>query len=79
MNKTLKAIELFAGVGGFHLGLKKPHFEVVWSNQWEPATKAQHASDIYVARFGEKGHSNKDISTVDIKEIRKETRKTDKS
>lgn len=67
--EALKVIELFAGVGGFRLGLKKPHFEVVWSNQWEPATKTQHASDIYVKRFGGKGHSNKDISTVDIKEI----------
>jgi len=67
--RPLKVIELFAGVGGFRLGLKKPHYKVVWSNQWEPATKTQHASDIYVARFGAKGHSNKNISDVGIQEI----------
>ena len=33
--------ELFAGVGGFHLALDRAGFDVVWSNQWEPATKAQ--------------------------------------
>jgi DNA (cytosine-5)-methyltransferase 1 len=80
----LKVVELFAGVGGFRLGLegwngksatsgyKKPiksKFEVVWSNQWEPSTKTQLASDIYVMRWGEKGHCNKDISTVPVSEI----------
>ena len=33
------AAELFAGVGGFHLALDRAGFDVVWSNQWEPATK----------------------------------------
>ena len=42
------AAELFAGVGGFHLALDRAGFDVVWSNQWEPATKAQHAFDCYV-------------------------------
>ncbi len=41
------AAELFAGVGGFHLALDRAGFDVVWSNQWEPATKAQHAFDCY--------------------------------
>ncbi len=40
-------------------------FEVIWSNQWEPSTKTQHASDVYCARFGFDNHSNDDISTVD--------------
>ena len=49
----LKVIELFAGVGGFRLGLEKTgSFNVVWSNQWEPSTKTQHASKVYEARFG---------------------------
>jgi DNA (cytosine-5)-methyltransferase 1 len=39
--------ELFAGVGGFHLALDRAGFDVVWSNQWEPATKAQHAYACY--------------------------------
>jgi DNA (cytosine-5)-methyltransferase 1 len=41
--------ELFAGVGGFHLALDRAGFDVVWSNQWEPATRAQHAFDCYVS------------------------------
>ena len=57
--------ELFAGVGGFRIGLARAGWKTVFSNQWEPSTKAQHASDIYVARFGEAGHSNEDISKVE--------------
>ncbi len=66
---SLKVVELFAGVGGFRLGLEKSAFEVIWSNQWEPSTKKQHASIVYEARFGNKGHSNKDIALVAIDEI----------
>lgn len=57
--------ELFAGVGGFRLGLEAAGWETVFSNQWEPSTKVQHASDVYVARFGPAGHSNEDIATVE--------------
>jgi DNA (cytosine-5)-methyltransferase 1 len=57
--------ELFAGVGGFRIGLAAAGFKTVFSNQWEPSTKAQHASDVYVARFGPQGHSNQDIATVE--------------
>lgn len=61
----LKVIELFAGVGGFRLGLeKKGRYKVVWSNQWEPSTKTQHASMVYEARFGAENHCNEDISEV---------------
>ena len=68
--KKLKVVELFAGVGGFRIGLEKAkNYEVVWSNQWEPMTKTQHASDIYEARFGDKGHSNIDIEDVPTKDI----------
>tara|TARA_R110002167_G_scaffold231328_7_gene436562 strand:+ start:3950 stop:5194 length:1245 start_codon:yes stop_codon:yes gene_type:complete len=68
----LKVIELFAGVGGFRLGLERAgHYDVVWSNQWEPATKIQHASKVYVARFGSKNHSNQDIAEVPTAEIPK--------
>jgi DNA (cytosine-5)-methyltransferase 1 len=57
--------ELFAGVGGFRLGLAAAGWKTTFSNQWEPSTKAQHASDVYVANFGPEGHSNEDIATVD--------------
>ncbi len=68
--KKLKVIELFAGVGGFRLGLEQAgNFEIVWSNQWEPSTKTQHASLVYEARFGANGHSNEDISEVPTADI----------
>lgn len=65
----LRTVELFAGVGGFRLGLQRAGHEVVWSNQWEPGKRTQHASDCYIRRFGAEGHSNEDISTVPTDEI----------
>jgi DNA (cytosine-5)-methyltransferase 1 len=59
--------ELFAGVGGFRIGLAESGWQTVFSNQWEPSTKTQHASDVYVARFGAEGHTNIDIA--DVKDI----------
>src|ERR1035441_4706945 len=84
MENEIKVVELFAGVGGFRLGLEgwngksassgykkelKTPYKVVWSNQWEPSTKMQHASLVYENRFGRNGLSNQDISQVDISEI----------
>jgi DNA (cytosine-5)-methyltransferase 1 len=84
MENKIKVVELFAGVGGFKLGLEgwknksassgyKDFFEtpydVIWSNQWEPSTKVQHASLVYEKNWGKKVHCNQDISTVDISQI----------
>ena len=62
----VRVVELFAGVGGFRIGLERASkkYKTVWSNQWEPSTKRQDASIIYVNRFGIEGHSNEDINTV---------------
>lgn len=62
MEKTV--VELFAGVGGFRVGLnniqgfdergvaiENRDWNFVWENQWEPSTKAQHAFDCYKTRF----------------------------
>ena len=68
-NKTLRVAELFAGVGGFRLGLEKSNYEVVWSNQWEPSTKMQHASKVYEARFGKENHSNEDINEIVLRNV----------
>ena len=57
--------ELFAGVGGFRIGLARAGLKTVFSNQWEPSTKIQHASSVYVANFGEDGHSSIDIAKVE--------------
>ena len=82
--KKLKVIELFAGVGGFRLGLvgyngksassnykkKLPqNFEIVWSNQYEPSTKIQSASEIYEEKFKDNNHSREDIGKVKLKDI----------
>ncbi len=72
--ENLRTVELFAGVGGFRLGLQRAksedkYYNIVWSNQWEPSTKTQHASDIYCECFGYKNHSNEDISTVKVVNI----------
>ena len=67
----LKVIELFAGVGGFRLGLEATKgFEVVWGNQWEPSKKSQDAFDCYARNFEGKGiHSNEDISQVNVSDL----------
>ena len=67
----IKVIELFAGVGGFRLGLEATKgFEVVWGNQWEPSKKSQDAFDCYSRQFKDRGiHSNQDINTVDEKTL----------
>lgn len=67
----IRVIELFAGVGGFRIGLERAssRFKTVWNNQWEPSTKRQDASIIYCKNFGVTGHSNSDISTVDVNDI----------
>ena len=67
IDKEIKVVELFAGVGGFRLGLNRssPEFKIIWVNQWEPNRKSQHAFECYVKHFGEsENHINKDISSV---------------
>lgn len=75
MSKTnyhkIKVAELFAGVGGFRIGLEgaSDDYETIWNNQWEPSTIHQDASLVYRARFGSKGHCNEDINNVDTANI----------
>ena len=65
INPVGNVAELFAGVGGFRIGLARAGWKTTFSNQWEPATKVQHASDVYVANFGDEGHTNIDIANVE--------------
>ena len=71
--EEIKVVELFAGVGGFRIGLERASkkYKIIWSNQWEPKTQSQEASDVYMKRFGAKDHSNNDIAKVSIDEIPK--------
>ena len=65
-------LELFAGVGGFRVGLEQianvelgnDFYNVIWSNQWEPATNVQHAWRTYERVFGQGSCVNEDIATV---------------
>lgn len=63
MEKTV--IELFAGVGGFHLGLSRAgNWNVVWANQWEPSRTRQDAYNCYISHFPNTVASNIDIAEV---------------
>ncbi|GEK32266.1 cytosine-specific methyltransferase [Kurthia zopfii] len=67
MEKTMNVVELFAGVGGFRLGLEKANkelFKTVWANQWEPSKKVQHAYECYSSNFTEGIASNENITLV---------------
>ena len=59
---------MFAGVGGFRLGLERAapgFFRTVWANQWEPKQAAQWAYRCYTARFGPDHRCvNADIASV---------------
>jgi DNA (cytosine-5)-methyltransferase 1 len=59
-----RVVELFAGVGGFRIGLERSGWDVVWANQWEPTTATQHAFDCYTARFETGEHVCEDIHEV---------------
>lgn len=67
----IRVVELFAGVGGFRIGLEaaSDHFKTIWNNQWEPSTIHQDASLVYRARFGTEGHNNTDINLVKTSDI----------
>jgi len=64
----LRVAELFAGVGGFRLGLEASSdaFRTTFSSQWEPpgSVTKQFASACYIGHFGAEGHFNQDIALV---------------
>lgn len=67
-----RVAELFAGVGGFRVGLDALNsgWQTVYANQWEPGRKNQYAFDCYVRHFGDTSiNSNEDINTVDKTKI----------
>jgi DNA (cytosine-5)-methyltransferase 1 len=59
-----RVVELFAGVGGFRLGLEPHGWQTVWANQWEPSTKTQHAAECYEKQFGGGTLVNEDINLI---------------
>lgn len=63
-NKNIRVVELFAGVGGFRVGLERASnlYNTIWANQWEPSRTSQDAFDCYAAHFGD----NTVCSNLDI-------------
>jgi len=80
VSSVIKVAELFAGVGGFRLGLEgydNPSlpdmtlpsagpYTTVWANQWEPpgTVAKQFAARCYETRFGAGSVVNEDINAV---------------
>lgn len=62
--------ELFAGVGGFRVGLDRLHagWTCSYADQWEPGRKNQYAYLCYQKHFG----PSKEISNADINKVDKE-------
>lgn len=62
----MNVLELFAGVGGFRVGLEKasPTLKTLWSNQFEPSRKSQDAFEVYNYHFPDSENWNEDISLI---------------
>lgn len=72
MEKTV--CELFAGVGGFRLGLERLNsgWRTTWFSQWEPGAKTQWAHDCYVDHYGDVADLEGEYTTgIDIAEVKK--------
>ena len=59
----MKFIELFAGIGGFRLGLERSGHTFVWANEWN-----EKAGSIYAKNFGERPDRRdvKSLSATDL-------------
>jgi DNA (cytosine-5)-methyltransferase 1 len=62
LTQKLKAIDLFAGIGGMRLGFTKAGFEIVYSNDFD-----RHACQTYRANFG--GIDERNIADVEVDQI----------
>ncbi|QIL45666.1 DNA (cytosine-5-)-methyltransferase [Vagococcus coleopterorum] len=72
-NEPLKILELFAGVGGFRVGLERANFSLYqtkWANQWEPSKKAQDAFDCYDSHFKDSLNMNEDIASLSEEKLK---------
>lgn len=59
----MKAIELFAGIGGFRLGLERNNIKVIWANEWD-----KYAADTYDKNFKD-NIDRRDITAVPATDI----------
>lgn len=58
----MRFVELFAGIGGFRLGLERAGHDCVWANEWD-----KYANKVYRSHWGE--CDDRDIRSVDVGEI----------
>jgi DNA (cytosine-5)-methyltransferase 1 len=58
----MKAAELFAGVGGFRLGMERNGIKTIYANEWD-----KYAAQTYQKHFGE--IDTRDLTTVDARDI----------
>ena len=74
MTKPITVLELFAGVGGFRIGLENSNSDkyiTKWSNQWEPSRKAQDAFEVYDYQFPDSLNLNTNVEEIPDKEFAK--------
>lgn len=67
MNEKINVLELFAGVGGFRIGLENSNpkkYITKWSNQWEPSRKSQDAFEVYNYHYPESVNINNNIEEI---------------
>lgn len=70
----MKVLELFAGVGGFRVGLEHADadlYQTKWANQFEPSRKSQDAFEVYDYQFSDSENINKDIALITDEEFQK--------
>lgn len=62
----MRVVELFAGVGGFRLGLERAGHKVIWANEFD-----KYAAQTYNKNFGKEGEliDERDITTIESDEI----------
>lgn len=67
MEKKIKVLELFAGVGGFRIGLENAcsdFYKTLWANQWEPSRVSQDAFEVYQYHYPDSENINEDIEAI---------------
>jgi DNA (cytosine-5)-methyltransferase 1 len=69
MSKKLKFIDLFAGIGGFHLALKAQGMECVFTSEIDEYSRKTYAANFKENYLKNSNFFNKDIWQADFKKI----------
>lgn len=64
INNQLKAVELFAGIGGFRLGMENANIETIWANDL-----SKLSCQVYESNFGKGSIVLGDINEIQISDI----------